>query len=152
MDDRLYCTARAGSVVIVDCASNGVIGNVAVGYGARAMVLNPVQNRVYVASPTSPRIWVLRNTAGVADRVQTASACPLLRLNSNPVRGALDVSLSLPGRGPATLRLYDVTGAVVFEQPAAREQVRIPDLAAGVYVLRLEALGCSEETKVVVLR
>ena len=84
---------------------------------------------------------------------------PLLRVGPNPATTELRAAISLPGDGPVRLTLHDVTGrrvAVLLDAPrqAGRHEIdwRGEDLAAGVYLLRLESAGAVDARKLVILR
>ena len=77
----------------------------------------------------------------------------------NPVRGTARLTFVLSAPGPVRLALYDVRGrevAVLMEppRPAGRHTARLDvrGLAAGVYVLRLEANGAVRTQRLVVAR
>jgi hypothetical protein len=79
-------------------------------------------------------------------------------LGSNPVRGDLVVSYSLPRAAPATLDLFDVRGRRVLggEAPSsvgAHRWVVAPSgsLVEGVYWIRLSQAGSSAVRTVVIL-
>jgi hypothetical protein len=79
---------------------------------------------------------------------------------ANPTRGRVSFVATLPDRGDVTAELFDVTGRRLASrrwQPAGagREPVRwtdAPELAAGVYRLRLTQGERSVQTSVVVIR
>ncbi len=76
-------------------------------------------------------------------RVQTASGVPWL-------------SFTLPQDLQLTLEVYNATGARVFQQQGTwtrgTHQVRVPDLAAGVYLARLKTPHQTVSTRFVVVR
>lgn len=77
----------------------------------------------------------------------------------NPARGSTRIEFSLPAAGPASLRVFDVQGRLVRTlvegvRPAGRHQVTLDgrDLAAGVYLVRLEAGATTTQRKLLFLR
>ncbi|MEO0157989.1 MAG: M1 family aminopeptidase [candidate division WOR-3 bacterium] len=73
-----------------------------------------------------------------------------LRVTLNPVRGDLPVSYSIPEDGEITLRIYDVSGRLIYDvlsgyASAGRHELRVPvsSLSQGVYFLRMRSRwGC----------
>ena len=98
------------------------------------------------------------STAGDAD--PTAAGPAALAVPApNPFRGATSVAFTLAAAGPARLSLVDVLGrevAVAFDGAAPAGETRAAldgrGLAAGVYVLRLEAAGQVATRRVTVAR
>ncbi|MEL6615647.1 MAG: T9SS type A sorting domain-containing protein, partial [Bacteroidota bacterium] len=77
----------------------------------------------------------------------------------NPVSGTATVAFELDVAGPATLRLFDVTGREVatvaegeFTAQSHTATLRTSGLASGVYVLRLEAAGEIATSRIAVVR
>ncbi|HLA64005.1 MAG TPA: T9SS type A sorting domain-containing protein [Rhodothermales bacterium] len=77
----------------------------------------------------------------------------------NPVRGATTLAYALPEAADVALALYDALGRRVWHhdapaRPAGRHAVTLDAgaLAAGVYVLRLDAAGESRTQRLVVAR
>jgi len=84
---------------------------------------------------------------------ETAVAVPVtasLRLTGfvpNPARGAAQIAFALPGRGPATLSVFDVAGRRLHSLevgslgPGSHTVPVGTALASGVYLVRLEQSG-----------
>jgi hypothetical protein len=77
----------------------------------------------------------------------------------NPATGTTSIAFSLPERGPADIRVYDISGRVVAETEKAEYDAGINEiklivdnLANGVYVYRLTAAGDTLVRKMVVAR
>jgi phosphatidylserine/phosphatidylglycerophosphate/cardiolipin synthase-like enzyme len=77
----------------------------------------------------------------------------------NPARGTTRIEFSLPASGPVALRVFDVQGRLVRTlvdgvRPAGRHQVTLDgrDLAAGVYLCRLEAGATKTQRKLLFLK
>lgn len=77
----------------------------------------------------------------------------------NPFRSHTDVSFTVPADGPVRLAVYDVMGKQVAELvkrelPAGVHEARFPagELAAGVYVVRLETPGAVDHRKIQLVR
>ena len=77
----------------------------------------------------------------------------------NPIRSTARVGFELDVNGPATLRLFDVTGRQVmtvaageFTAQAHTAELDVRGLASGVYILRLEAAGEIATTRISVVR
>ena len=88
---------------------------------------------------------------------------PILSVFPSPMRGATTLSLVLPSAGDASVRVYDLRGALVRTVasgplPAGARTIRwsgddgsgLP-VPAGVYLIRLESGGTAAARKVVVL-
>jgi hypothetical protein len=79
-------------------------------------------------------------------------------LGANPVAAAgLTVRYSLPKAGPASLRVFDVTGRTVLGRSlvagrAGTTELDLRSLSAGIYLVQLEAEGYSGTHKLVVQR
>jgi len=103
--------------------------------------------------------WLLHFTPTVAvDPTPRSSTLSLAPLGSNPVRGDLVVSYSLPRAAPATLDLFDVRGRHVLggEAPSSAGTHRwlvapSGSLVEGVYWICLTQAGSSAVRTVVVL-
>lgn len=77
----------------------------------------------------------------------------------NPIRSMARVGFELDVPGPATLRLFDMTGRQVatvasgeFTAQAHSAELNVSGLASGVYVLRLEAAGEIATARIAVVR
>jgi hypothetical protein len=77
----------------------------------------------------------------------------------NPAKGTTSITFSLPERGPADIRVYDINGRVVTkvgeaEYDAGPHEIglNVDNLANGVYVYRLTAAGDTLVRKMVVAR
>jgi flagellar hook assembly protein FlgD len=87
-----------------------------------------------------------------------------LRAHPNPARGAATIAFDLPRAGDVELALYDLAGRRVRTLargalPGGRHQVawdgrddRGRNVAPGVYLCRIEALGASEARRFIRLR
>lgn len=95
--------------------------------------------------------------------IDVPAAAPLAlsieRVTPNPTRGPIEVSVVLPGAGPASLELLDVRGRRVAVRPliaqAGRQVVRLdgsPRLAAGLYWVRVRQSGASASMRVAIVR
>jgi hypothetical protein len=79
-----------------------------------------------------------------------------VRIAPNPLSGRLaTLSYSLPQAGPVTIRVYDVTGRTVLSATLAAARsgsapLDLRALSAGVYLVRLQALGVSTAQKLIV--
>ncbi|OGF23673.1 MAG: hypothetical protein A2V63_00940 [Candidatus Eisenbacteria bacterium RBG_19FT_COMBO_70_11] len=76
---------------------------------------------------------------------------------SNPVIGPLTVNFSLASGAPATVAVYDIGGRQVASREvgsgrAGSHTVKLGDLPAGVYVVRLSQAGRSLSSRVAVIR
>jgi hypothetical protein len=87
------------------------------------------------------------------------STPPTMTISPNPARRNAAVSYSLPSGGRARLGLYDMNGRLVMatqrDHPNAGSHtasVDVADLAAGVYVLRLECGTLQARRKLVIER
>jgi hypothetical protein len=77
----------------------------------------------------------------------------------NPAKGITSITFSLPERGPADIRVYDISGRVVAELGKAEYdagpheiELNVDNLANGVYVYRLTAAEDTLVRKMVVAR
>jgi hypothetical protein len=89
---------------------------------------------------------------GVAPGVATFSLRP-----SNPSVGGLDVSFSLASDSPATLAVYDVSGRQVVSRDVGSSgpgwhAMKLGNLRAGVYIVRLSQGGRNLSSRVAILR
>jgi hypothetical protein len=96
-------------------------------------------------SCTSPEVVLATPCVPVANEDEKVTPKEL-RLNAypNPTPGPLAVQYALPEAGPVRLSIYDLLGrniAVLVDgvQPVGRHEVQISDIAAGVYVVQIEA-------------
>jgi hypothetical protein len=76
----------------------------------------------------------------------------------NPFRGSTVITYSLPRAGKISLRLYDVTGALVttlvqgYHNAGSSSFIaHRSSLASGIYLLRLEAVGCNTSRKLILV-
>lgn len=77
----------------------------------------------------------------------------------NPAKGITSITFSLPERGPADIRVYDISGRVVaeivkgeYDAGPHEIELNVDNLADGVYVYRLTAAGDTLVRKMVVAR
>jgi hypothetical protein len=106
--------------------------------------------------------FLVHPALGVSGAAPTTPRCSGLRLAvfPNPSAGKLGIEYQLPVPGRAVIRLYDVCGRLVRAIDQGRQDAgyhrmvgdRAGKLAAGVYLVRIEANGASTVRKVVVLR
>lgn len=126
--------------------------------------------RLRSALPGDQRLWndtisapvvVWSDTVGLAGKEPLAPRELSLALRPNPVRGRALVRMTLPGNGPAEMRLYNVTGAQVIPEQrfavrsgrsAVSVQLDLRRLPAGVYFLKLVQDGVETGQKLVVQR
>ncbi len=98
----------------------------------------------------------------VISSVETGLTARTIRIEGsfpNPASGATRVEFEVDNAGPATLRLFDVTGREVVtlargDMAAGTHTARFEAgaLASGVYVLRLEAAGEIATARIAVVR
>jgi hypothetical protein len=89
---------------------------------------------------------------GVADGGAEFSVAP----TRNPITGPFDVAFSLANGMPASLAVFDVGGREIVSREvgamgAGRHTVRLGNLPAGMYVVRLSQAGSSLSSRVAVL-
>jgi hypothetical protein len=95
---------------------------------------------------------------GVAASNVRPEASSFLTLTPNPLAsGFATVRYNLPRPGPATLRICDVAGRTVLVRALGTErrassELDLKQLAAGVYVVRLDTDGWSTRQKLVIQR
>jgi len=94
--------------------------------------------------------YVQMNLVGTAERRD--ARLPRLTVSPNPARGAATVRFAPVGPGPVTLAVYDVLGSPVCSATSGDGLFVVKGLAAGTYILRLEARGTNETCKLVVAR
>lgn len=94
--------------------------------------------------------YVQMNLVGAAER--RGLETPRLVVSPNPARGAATVRFAPAGGGPVRLKVYDVLGSPVYSATSGEGLFIVKGLAAGTYVLRLEARGGNEERKLVIAR
>jgi len=107
-----------------------------------------------------PTALSTNNPITSVEPAEPISRVTLLPTAPNPARGSTHFRFAVPNTGPATLRLFSVTGrfsATVFQGVADGQRMYdIPfdarSMAAGVYFERLEAAGIELTKKVVILR
>ncbi|HLP94752.1 MAG TPA: zinc-dependent metalloprotease [Saprospiraceae bacterium] len=91
-----------------------------------------------------------------ADRTRAgANASAGMQVSPNPFSSTVEVALTLPAPGPATLILLDVSGKMIQEIPlqgnesAQTLQLNLPQLNSGLYFLRLRHTRGSETARLV---
>ena len=98
---------------------------------------------------------------GMVNSAEEEAAAAALRLTvaPNPLRGVATVRFETPAAGPASVRVYDVTGrevAVLLDRElaagAATAELDASGLASGVYVVRLQAGDTVATTRLSVVR
>lgn len=116
-----------------------------------------------------PGIWVWGGRQGSDSNILTISEFIQLTMTSigdnlgygkhsamaiapNPSRGAVTVRYSLPTREPVALRVFDVRGGTVAADQSDNGCFMLKELPVGVYLVRLEAKGYTEEQKLVVVK
>jgi hypothetical protein len=140
-------TPRAGSAAIYDGAHDRMI--------------------IFGGIDTAPRnhVWSLRNLSDTTTPVAAARSPLALSQNfPNPFNPTTTIEYALPARGRASLRVYDVNGALVRTLVDAVEDAgahRVTwdgrddagmSVASGVYLLRVDADGASRMRKMVLLK
>jgi len=90
---------------------------------------------------------------------EKATVLSLAQNAPNPAKGTTTIAFSLPERGPADIRVYDISGRVVSEiangeYDAGQHEIElnVDNFADGVYVYRLTAAGDTLVRKMVVAR
>ena len=161
---RFSSTASDAQGLRADDASNDVpqtfnVDNLVIGQGRAFMqgVLSYANNNYKLIPTTLADIGQIV-TAG-EDGAEASAAARLVGSFPNPAAGTATVRFELAEAGPVSLRLYDVMGrevAVVADGPRAAganaATLDVSGLAAGVYVLRLEASGASAAARLSVVR
>ncbi len=103
-------------------------------------------------------ITVLPAKSGLASDAELPAEFFMSLASSNPVKGNLKLKFGIPleDEGPASLKIYDVSGRCVQtvfseEKPAGYYELAIPvsSLSAGTYFLRLEASNKARTEKVI---
>lgn len=93
---------------------------------------------------------------GAAEPPARTPRVAALALSPNPLtNGRATLRYSLPGKGPARVSVFDVTGRELLRQSTTGNQqstmpLDLRSLGAGVYLLKLEAEGSSATQKLVV--
>jgi hypothetical protein len=81
-----------------------------------------------------------------------------LQVYPNPTAGDVAVRLLTPEAGPIQLRLYNVTGQLIWEQADEAQAgttqlyLQLGEVAAGTYMLELTAPGIRGTTQLVIIR
>uniref|UniRef100_A0A7C3UYH8 T9SS type A sorting domain-containing protein n=1 Tax=candidate division WOR-3 bacterium TaxID=2052148 RepID=A0A7C3UYH8_UNCW3 len=75
-----------------------------------------------------------------------------LEIKPNPTRGLTTISYNLPTKEPANLRIYNVTGDIVYSATSEKGIFTIRELPAGIYLVRLETKGWKVERKLIVVK
>ena len=115
------------------------------------LTLQPGQYAVY----TSRRLTVPAGTT-LATRAATPAAFQLSLL-PNPAAGTTTVTYALPAAGTATIAVQNLLGQTIRQLPAARQAagpqtqaLPLQGLAPGVYLVRLQAEGQTQTTRLLV--
>ena len=123
------------SALAVDAAGNCYVTGFSAGsatFGALTALPNAGTNDAFVAKLGS-----------FALATRAARAAEPLQAWPNPVAADRTLHLTLPGRGPATLRLFDLTGRLAYEQPlpaTAQPVLTLPaTLAPGHYLAEVQS-------------
>jgi len=138
---------------VIDGAANTVITTIAVGDVPRALALNPVQNRTYVANYMSASISVIGDSlTGVEELGENASLFTL-DVYPNLVKASFVIRTSKPLRD---IKVYDILGNLVrtdiMAEPGNAAEVSVKELSAGVYFVKVSAEGIEAIKKVVVTK
>lgn len=103
---------------------------------------------------TSDRFGPVECTAG-----EKPAVLSLAQNAPNPAKGITSITFSLPERGPADIRVYDISGRVVagigkaeYDAGPHEIELNVGNLANGVYVYRLTAAEDTLVRKMVVAR
>jgi len=75
-----------------------------------------------------------------------------LEIKPNPTKGLTTISYNLPTKEPANLRIYNVTGDIVYSATSEKGIFTIRKLPAGIYLVRLETKGWKVERKLIVVK
>ena len=118
--------------------------------------------------PGTPHTVVLRGEGVVPSDAGGVPMTYALDQGSNPFRGQTQIRYSLPERSPVQLEVFDLQGrrvamlangvqdagvyAVPFGPGVSSAAGRVPDLASGVYFVRLQAGTFSRTSKLVLAR
>jgi len=140
-----------------------IIGDVKRVKGGGALVYAASTDALYAQKGNNTRGFWSYGPLGIADRLpptasrNTAGDYSLLptlyslRIAPNPaVAGFATVRFSLPRPGPATVTVFDIAGRSVFATRSPGHQITgslsvdLRSLAAGVYLVRLEAEGLTQ--------
>ena len=120
--------------------------------------IEPVgRNQWYPLPVPGSQVMFTDSFTGIAERPGLAAPAAL-RINPNPLTGgSATVRYSLPGAGPATLCVYDVTGRTALTQTLAANRtgtasLDLRKLGAGVYLLNVTTDCFTATRKLVVQR
>ncbi len=75
-----------------------------------------------------------------------------MRIIQNPTRTPISIFYTLPKKEPATLRIYNSLGELVYNTNSDRGFFVIKNLPAGIYILRFTAKDYTEDRKLIVVR
>ena len=115
------------------------------------------KNQWYMLPRTGSQVMFTDSFVGIAERPGLAAPAAL-RTSPNPLAGGFaTVRYSLPGAGPATLCVYDVTGRTALTQKLAAGRTEtasldLRKLGAGVYFLKVTTDCFTATQKLVVQR
>ena len=102
------------------------------GYGSRALCLNPVQNRIYVANYESSTISVIRDSmSGIEENPKSQASSR--KLAATVVSGAIWLAPTTSPK-PHAASLLDISGRNVLDLKPGANDVRA--LPPGVYFVR----------------
>jgi hypothetical protein len=90
---------------------------------------------------------------GIAEEKPVPHQRIALSVAPNPAKGVVRIQYSLPVNTPTSLRMYDVTGHLVYSSFVTRTSdfpLDLRSMPAGVYLLRIES-GCGSATRKVVV-
>lgn len=133
----------------------------------RVIVLNREEDTVWlharVIDPCNPgesidrRFWLLCTFYGIGeDNPSTSSGTLDFTIVPNPNKGEMSLLFG-EMEGPATLKVYDMTGLLVDQTvlhvtPQSRTTYSLENKACGVYLMVLQHKGSTRSNKVVVIR
>ena len=115
------------------------------------------KNQWYMLPRTGSQVMFTDSFVGIAERPGPAAPAAL-RISPNPLAGgSVTIRYSLPGAGPATLCVYDVTGRTALTQKLAAGRTEtasldLRKLGAGVYFLKVTTDCFTATQKLVVQR
>lgn len=140
--NRLYCLTSQGRLFAIDCATDSIVGvaEVPLKEGVGIVVSHPDNHRIYVVSYWDAAVYVFRDEPSpVAEQRPTLNARRLtLEALPNPSRGVIRLAAGLfDPIASATLSIFDCAGSLVRSYAMRNSTLDIPDLPAGVYLLRL---------------
>lgn len=117
--------------------------------GATTQDLNNLRDSTYTVVVTDANGCTVRDTL-VVDlmvAIDPVIGGPEIALYPNPSAGHVQVIAELPAAGPARLSVHDLQGQLLHEEAAEipnqrwELQLNLDDLAAGIYLLRVESQG-----------